>query len=125
MAKKELRSVIAKYKRSYRDNIEEQLHDGDARNVWRRLRNTIGMNEKVKDGVLLINIPNSKVADELGDFYNRFDVLGKRAKCETVCEHIDAQARDILLICESDVMNCFWGWSIKKACNANGIKSCV
>ena len=44
VAKKELRSVIGKYKQLYRDKIEEQLHGGDARNAWRGFRNMMGMN---------------------------------------------------------------------------------
>jgi len=60
VAKKELRSVICKCKLSYRDKLEEQLHDSDARNAWRGFRNMMGMNEKVKmvECPFMFPIPN-------------------------------------------------------------------
>lgn len=79
------RAIIRKSRQQYRDKIERQFVTGDARKAWRSLNDMMGR-ETQKQHCLPTNI--GLFANELNQFYSRFDKSRHAVRADQVCSHV-------------------------------------
>ncbi len=79
---KELRSMTRKAKMDYKDRVESELRNGNARDAWRGFNTMMGREQKAPSPQCDDPV---KLSNELNVFYSRFDKHNFSDECDTVC----------------------------------------
>ena len=116
---KEFRSEIRQAKINYKDKVEENLRVGNAKDAWKGLNLMMGKNQKKNK----INTEDPVAfANELNQFYARFDVHDFKKECDLTCQRLTPTSLNIK---EEEVVRCFLTLNPSKASGPDGLKGRV
>ena len=115
---KEISRMIKEGKKDYKDKVEKELWNGNARDAWRGLNAMMGRKQKAApqcdDPV--------KLSNDLNMFYSRFDKHDFSNECDTVCAGMTPTP---VTIKEQDVISIFQQLNPHKAPGPDGLKGRV
>ena len=106
-------------KLAYRDQVEEKLKVGNAKDAWRGL-NTM-MNRKNKGQTVKTGNPRG-FANELNRFYASFDVTDFSRESDNACRSL---VPSLMCVEEEDAISCFSRFNPSKAPGLDGLKGRV
>ena len=108
----QLKKAIESKKKIYKEKIEDQLKSNDSRKAWDGLKTITGYKKKS-------NLPsvenNETFANELNEFYSRFDTHDFSDECDKLLQQLHVQNDESPKVTVSDVNNALSKIKIRKA----------
>ena len=98
----QLKKAIESKKKIYKEKIEDQLKSNDSRKAWDGLKTITGYKKKS-------NLPsvenNETFANELNEFYSRFDTHDFSDECDKLLQQLHVQNDESPKVTVPDVNN--------------------
>ncbi|XP_077985307.1 uncharacterized protein LOC144439947 [Glandiceps talaboti] len=114
--RKVFRSMVKQAKIDYKNKVEDNLSKGKAKDAWKGLNTIMGKNQKTKG--ISTDDPLG-FANELNQFYARFDIHDFRSECDTISQSLTPSP---VTIEEREVASCFLKLDPSKASGPDGLK---
>ena len=117
---KELNTKLREEKRHYKDKKEKHFNCMNNKTLWDTLKSAINMNCTRKP---IHTINEQAFADEMNDFYRRFDTQDSSSRCDSVLSDVFIINADRLVIYVDVVTKVFQHVCSRKAIGPDGISA--
>jgi len=88
MKRKELRAMVQKAKIDFKNKVEDQLANQDARSAWQGLNKMMGRDSRNVNNDITIGTDGFKWVNDLNLFYGRYDVADNGNKIKEISDRI-------------------------------------